>query len=80
MRIIGELNHPQCKISLYSWNNRYIIKLERDLLEQTFKVNQFDLTSESDLQKIISDSFIEEALLRFDSMEESLKKSLLNIS
>jgi hypothetical protein len=76
MRIIGEITHPACKITLYHWNNRYIIKLERDYLEQTFKVDQFDVASETELKKIIDDSFITDAVKRFDSMEQSLGKAL----
>jgi hypothetical protein len=28
MRIVGEIPHDVCKITLFSWNNRYLIKLE----------------------------------------------------
>jgi len=79
MRIIGEIANVSCKITLYHWNNRYLIKLEKDFLEQTFKVNQFDITSENDLTKMIDDRFINEALNRFDSMERSLGIALHNL-
>lgn len=75
MRIIGEIPHPEIKITLFSWNNRYLIKLERDLLEQTYKINQFDLAEESDLQKVVSPTFIQEALDCFESMESSIRKA-----
>lgn len=76
MRIIGEIPHPQCKITLFHWNNRYLIKLEKGYLEQTFKVDQFELTREDDLNEMVNEIFIQEALIRFNSMEESLMKSL----
>lgn len=76
MRIIGEIPHPDCKITLFSWNNRYLIKLEQGLLEQTFKVDQFDLPGEETLNQIVSPDFIDEALARFDAMEQSLQKRL----
>jgi hypothetical protein len=79
MRIVGEITHEECKITLYHWNNRYLIKLEKDYLEQTFKVNQFDLTTEADLTKMIDEVFIAEALARFSSMEQSLDKALQNL-
>jgi hypothetical protein len=74
MRIIGEIPHSQCKITLFHWNNRYLIKLERGHLEQTFKVDQFELTQEGDLTKMVNEVFIQEALARFYSMDVSLKK------
>lgn len=76
MRIIGEIPHPQCKITLFHWNNRYLIKLEKGYLEQTFKVDQFELTQEDDLNKMVNEIFIQEALVRFKSMEESLMRCL----
>ncbi len=76
MRIIGEIPNPNCKITLYSWNNRYLIKLEQGFLEQTYKIDQFELTSENDLQKIVNTEFINDALSRFDAMATSLQRSL----
>lgn len=76
MRILGEITHPACKITLFHWNNRYLIKLENNYLEQTFKVDQFDLASEKDLQVLVNSVFVEEAVVRFRSMEESLAKAL----
>jgi hypothetical protein len=79
MRIIGEIPHPDCRITLFHWNNRYIIKLEKGYLEQTFKIDQFDLSSENDLRILVSDEFIREALIRFEGMDQSLQKPLQNL-
>jgi len=76
MRIIGEIPHSQCKITLFHWNNRYLIKLERGYLEQTFKVDQFELSQEGDLSLMVNEVFIQEALVRFNNMDESLMKAL----
>jgi hypothetical protein len=72
MRVIGEIPHPDCKITLFSWNNRYLIKLERDRLEQTFKVDQFELTGEDDLLRMINPDFIRASLRTFAEMEAIL--------
>jgi len=79
MRIVGEIPHDVCKITLFSWNNRYLIKLELGLLEQTYKVNQFDITSEADLYKIVDERFINEALSRFEEMERNLQIALESV-
>lgn len=79
MRIIGEIPHSDCKITLFSWNNRYLIKIEQGLLEQTFKVDQFELVSENDLFKIVNEQFINETLTRFLSMEKSLSEATNNV-
>jgi hypothetical protein len=76
MRIVGEVPHDVCKITLFAWNNRYLIKLEMGLLEQTYKVNQFDVASEADLYKLVDASFISEAINRFQDMDNSLQLAL----
>jgi hypothetical protein len=79
MRIVGEIPHDVCKITLFSWNNRYLIKLEYGLLEQTYKVNQFDIVSEADLYQIVDESFIHAALDRFREMDKSLQLALARL-
>jgi len=76
MRIIGEIPHPDCRVTLFSWNNRYLIKLEKGLLEQTFKVNQFDVISEDDLYELVNEAFIGDALAVFDTMEATWNRAL----
>jgi hypothetical protein len=79
MRIIGEIPHQDCKITLYHWNNRYIVKLEQGPLEQTFKFMEFDLTSEEDIKSIVSEDFIQAALRRFELMGQSMNDALTKI-
>jgi hypothetical protein len=76
MRIIGEIPHAPCKVTLYHWNNRYLIKLEKNGLEQTFKVDQFELTSDKDLHILVDGSFLEKAMYRFEDMERSMAEAL----
>lgn len=51
-----------------------MVKLEQDGLEQTFKLNQFDVLSEDKLKEMINEEFIESALKRFDEMRNDLGK------
>jgi len=76
MRIVGEIPHPDCRITLLSWNNRYLIKVEQGMFEQTFKINQFDIFNEADLSRMIDESFIKECLSRFEEMSHSLRSAL----
>ncbi len=76
MRVVLEIPHKECKITVFAWNNRYLIKLEQGLLEQTFKINEYDLSGESELFKIIDEPFIQEAIKRFEDMNSSLRQTL----
>jgi len=72
MRVVGEIAHSDCKITVFAWNNRYLIKLEQGLMEQTFKINEYDVSGEAELYKIVDESFIQEAVIRFSAMHASL--------
>lgn len=78
MRIIGEIPHPACKITLYHWNNRYLIKFEQELLEQTYKVQEYDIATEDEVRRMITDEFITATLNQFDTMRQSLHQALNN--
>lgn len=79
MRVVGEILHPECKITIFHWNNRYLIKLEQGPLEQTFKIQEFDLASEAEIKSIVSEAFIQEALQRFESMGQALNDAMSKI-
>jgi hypothetical protein len=72
MRVIGEIPHPQCKISIFRWNQKYLIKIEQDMCEQTFKVPETEVADDSDLKSRISEEFIAKAVSRFKIMHEDL--------
>jgi hypothetical protein len=76
MRVVGEIPHPDCKITIFHWNNRYLLKLELGLLEQTFKIEEYDLGSDEDLKKIINGQFLEKAMNRFQDMAISLREAV----
>lgn len=75
MRIVRELSHPEYKITVFSWNNRYLIKLEQGFLEQTFKIDQLEVTNEEELIKMIDDEFLALALKRFEEMAHSFREA-----
>lgn len=72
MRLVRELSNPDFKITIFSWNNRYLIKLEQGLLEQTFKVSETDVEEEDDLYALLDAEFLQQANRRFQEMGHSL--------
>lgn len=79
MRVIGNIPHAKCQITFFHWNNRYLIKLEAGPFEQTFKIEEYDLSSEADLHKIVTEEFIEQTVARFQDMAISLGKAIEKI-
>lgn len=58
------------------WNQKYLVKLEQEGLEQTFKLNQFDVISEDKLKEMINEEFIESAVKRFDEMRDDMNRAI----
>ena len=76
MRIIEEIPHPDCRISIFSMNQKWIIKLEKGPYEQTYKVSELDVASLEEVKKIISEEFIAECLIRFATMKDDFNQAV----
>lgn len=70
MRIVKEINRNEFKVTIFSWNQKYLIKLEQGDLEQTYKVSELDLLSEGDLEGILTDEFYKDVQQIFISMNK----------
>lgn len=70
MRIIAELPHPECKITLFNMNNKYIIKFEQGQLEQSYKLSELDLSGGgvNEIFQIIDEEFMITVVERFKTM------------
>ncbi len=79
MRIIADIPHQACKITVFAWNAKYIIKLEKGMLEQTYKVDEFDLSGVEDIKKLLDEEFMVKAMDRFMQMHTNLVEALQRI-
>ncbi|MCX2574487.1 hypothetical protein [Pedobacter sandarakinus] len=70
MRVIAELPHPECKISIFSMNQKYIVKFEQGSFEQSYKLAELDLSGGgvNDVFEILDEEFIATAISRFRTM------------
>jgi hypothetical protein len=66
----------EVRVSIFSWNSKYIFKYELGPMEQTFKVSETDILEESELDGFLEGEFLEEVQLRFKEMGESLLRRL----
>ena len=76
MRVVKEIPYQHFKITIFHWNNRYLIKLESGSLEQTFKISELDVFSEAEVLALLDETFLEQALHRFDDMAGSLSLAI----
>lgn len=78
MRLVKEIPHPNYKIQVHSYNGKYIVKIELGQFAQTYKIGEMDVDGLADLEKMITDKLLSNALKRFLEMrsdwEEAFKQ------
>lgn len=76
MRVVANIPHTECTITLFSWNQKYILKFEQNNLEQTYKISEFDVSGEAEMQELAQNTdFVAKVLKRFEQMEEDLHQA-----
>lgn len=71
MRIIGYIEHPTMKITVFKMDDKRAVKFETGLLEQTYKFRAFEgFSSLEDIQKYVDTAFIAAVETSFVAMNE----------
>ena len=76
MRYIKDIANNKFKISIYQWNNKFIIKIESGTYEQTYKIDQYEVANVEEIEKCIDVVFLESIETRFDMMNRDFFESL----
>ena len=76
MRVVKEVTRGEIRVSIFSWNSKYIFKYELGPMEQTFKVSETDILEESELESFLDGEFLEEVKHRFEEMGASLLRKI----
>jgi hypothetical protein len=77
MRIIGTIDHPGLKISVFKNDNRLSVKLENGLYEQTYKFGDDDqFRTVADVQKLLDEPFLAQVQLQMQAMHRNRLASL----
>lgn len=79
MRVVSEFSKDGIRVSVFSWNNKYLLKYEWGPMEQTFKIPETDILEESDLDSFYQGEFFDKVVSRFKEMGESFQKQLENL-
>ena len=79
MRVVKELVREEVRVSIFSWNNKYILKFELGPMEQTFKLGEMDVLDESELDAFLEGVFFEKVKIRFDEMGQTFRSQLENL-
>ncbi len=70
MRTIGFISHPIFKISVFSWSEKFIVKIEAGLFEQIYKFRESDFNSWEELKEFFNAAMIADVNSTFNKMAE----------
>jgi len=77
MRIIGEIEHPSMKISVFKVSDRLSVKFEKMLLEQIFKFRDGSgIDTLENAKQLVSPTVLDEVEAQFDIMARIRRKGL----
>lgn len=79
MRIVGYIEHPILKISVFSWSEKYIVKIEAGLFEQSYKFRQADFPNWEDLKVFFDQAMISDIMDTFKKMSNDASASAKRI-
>lgn len=72
MRVVAELPHPDCKISIFAMNQKFIIKFEQGVLEQSYKLAETDVVGGvNGIFELLDEEFINQVVEHFKHMRKT---------
>jgi len=72
MRAIAELPHSDCKISIFTMNQKFIIKFEQGVLEQSYKLAETDVIGGvNGVFELLDEKFINDVIEQFKQMRKT---------
>lgn len=75
MRIIATIPHPQLKISVFLYNEKYIIELEAGQYKQSFKISADSVEGLDGVKALLTEELLANCVDRFNGMHADFKKS-----
>lgn len=76
MRVVADIPNPHVKITLHSYNGKYILKLEKANLEQIYKIEETEVMGDEGAKALIDDDFIEAVVNRFVDMRDAFVSTI----
>jgi hypothetical protein len=80
VRLAATIPHPHCRISILSWNEKWIIEIEAGQYKQSYKIAQESIPDLERVKKLITPELLSGALERFHSMHSDFAKSYSSLT
>jgi hypothetical protein len=68
VRILATIPHPKMKISIFQWNEKWIIEVEGGAYKQTFRIAQESVPGLDDVKRMVTPQLLDGCMDRFNTM------------
>jgi hypothetical protein len=75
VRIIAQISHPQIRIAIMSYNDKYIIEMEAGQYKQTYKISHDSVSGLEEVKALCTDQLIANTLERFRQMHADFSEA-----
>jgi len=75
LRLAATIPHPHCKISVLSWNEKWIIEIEAGPYKQTYKIAQESCPSLDEVKSLVTPALLSGTLNRFLTMHADFSEA-----
>jgi len=79
VRTIATIPHPEVRISVHQYNDKYLIELEGGSYRQTFKISTDAIGHVDELKALCNEAFIQSCISRFRTMHADFQASFQNL-
>lgn len=79
MRIVGNIPHPDMRITVFHMNEKFIVKFEAGPMEQVYKFDQEKFPGMEAIQQLVDATFVSNVLKRFNEMFLEMRDAQLRI-
>lgn len=76
MRSLATVSHGSCQVTVFYWNQKYLLKVETSGFEQTYKLSEIDYTEEDVKELAANEDFIKDTIALFRQMAQTVQKHL----
>lgn len=80
MRLADTIPHPHCRISILSWNEKWIIEIEAGQYKQSYKIAQDSVAGLDAVKKLVTPRLLSATLDRFRSMHEDFAQAFAGLN
>lgn len=76
MRIVGYIPNPNCKITVFCYQDKYSIKFETPFVEQTIKLNEDEwIQGMEDIEQLFTSEIVQRIVQHFHGIRHDFFQS-----